>query len=517
MAEIIRREGLLMKIPALLHLNRLGYAYLPRGSIRRDRETNIIPGTLKEAAERINGREIPEETFLRLTEDLREQLNRPDLGQAFYRTLRDGWNGLQLLDYDHPEQNMFECAAEVIFAGKTGRFRPDVTLFANGIPLAMIEVKTGDQDKGIRAEYDRMLERFRNGDFRRFLQCAQVWTFSNGRENDPDLLLPAEGAFYAASAEGDFPLRAFRERHPGIRRKLQPRKPEEERRILEDHRIFTRTEKRIIRQHLSPDTVTHCMLTGLFLPERFLFLIRYGVGYERNEDEKGSPVPEKRLLSPEQLSALMDLREKERRGYRNWTIPSFGAAGDMTLRVSLIRLLRDMMPERQLFCFFPSRREMLSVREALLESGAAGGEILKQEYVYNPEKETRMNLQKRRNPVFLIFGDVAAESFRKKLRAAEPDAVTVLWKENTVPEKGSYLYLLECSDGTLYCGWTNDLARRVKSHNQGKGARYTRSRRPVKLVYYEKYNSKEEAMSREWHVKRMTRKQKEELIRKRRT
>ncbi len=75
-----------------------------------------------------------------------------------------------------------------------------------------------------------------------------------------------------------------------------------------------------------------------------------------------------------------------------------------------------------------------------------------------------------------------------------------------------YTYLLECADGTLYCGYTNDLERRVRTHNEGKGAKYTRSRLPVKVVYYETFQDKSEAMRREAQIKQMTREQKRALI-----
>lgn len=75
-----------------------------------------------------------------------------------------------------------------------------------------------------------------------------------------------------------------------------------------------------------------------------------------------------------------------------------------------------------------------------------------------------------------------------------------------------YAYIVKCADGTLYTGYTNDLAKRIKAHNEGKGAKYTRTRRPVELIYYEEFGTKEEAMSREWHIKQLTRSDKEELI-----
>ena len=75
------------------------------------------------------------------------------------------------------------------------------------------------------------------------------------------------------------------------------------------------------------------------------------------------------------------------------------------------------------------------------------------------------------------------------------------------------VYLLRCADGTLYCGWTTDMDARLKAHNAGTGAKYTRSRRPVALVYTEEYEDRHEALSREWHIKRMSRAEKERLLR----
>ncbi len=76
----------------------------------------------------------------------------------------------------------------------------------------------------------------------------------------------------------------------------------------------------------------------------------------------------------------------------------------------------------------------------------------------------------------------------------------------------NFAYLLRCRDGSMYAGWTNDLEARVKAHNAGEGAKYTRSRRPVELVYYEEFETREEAMSREWHLKRLSRREKLALI-----
>ena len=75
-----------------------------------------------------------------------------------------------------------------------------------------------------------------------------------------------------------------------------------------------------------------------------------------------------------------------------------------------------------------------------------------------------------------------------------------------------YVYMLKCADGTLYTGYTDDLDKRLAAHNAGEGAKYTRSRRPCTLVYVETFDSKHDALSREWHIKRLTRSEKEKII-----
>lgn len=78
--------------------------------------------------------------------------------------------------------------------------------------------------------------------------------------------------------------------------------------------------------------------------------------------------------------------------------------------------------------------------------------------------------------------------------------------------KGNVVYILQCADGSLYTGWTNDLSRRLAAHQAGKGAKYTKGRLPVSLVYVEKHPSKEEAMRREYAIKRLSRREKLALI-----
>ena len=93
--------------------------------------------------------------------------------------------------------------------------------------------------------------------------------------------------------------------------------------------------------------------------------------------------------------------------------------------------------------------------------------------------------------------------------AAAADKSPVWWKGKRL----NYTYILRCGDGSLYTGWTNDLEHRVKVHQSGKGGKYTRSRLPVELVYYEEWEDKIQAMKREAAIKKLNREKKEELVR----
>lgn len=79
----------------------------------------------------------------------------------------------------------------------------------------------------------------------------------------------------------------------------------------------------------------------------------------------------------------------------------------------------------------------------------------------------------------------------------------------------AYTYIIRCADGTLYTGWTNDIEKRLNAHNSGRGAKYTRSRIPVTLVYEEEFQTKNEALSREAAIKHMSREEKDSLIKER--
>ena len=106
--------------------------------------------------------------------------------------------------------------------------------------------------------------------------------------------------------------------------------------------------------------------------------------------------------------------------------------------------------------------------------------------------------------------------FISKLQCYRDEIYPLTETEFVMSDDKHYIYILQCADSSLYTGYTNDLEKRLKAHNEGKGAKYTKSRLPVEMVYYEEFDKKEDAMSREWYIKhRLTREDKLELIKNR--
>ncbi len=203
-----------VQIPALLHLERLGYHFIPCAQLPHyglDRRSNILTDILRVTLSRLN----PDLRETEVTEKINE-LNRiadyDDLGREFYKKLTDT-SDIRLIDFEHPENNTWHCTIELECENQMthNHFRPDLTCFINGLPLVHIEVKKPQNREGMLAERERMNDRMRQRDFRRFLNITQLMIFSNNEEYDTDSRVPVQGAFYASISRGNIFFNVFRE------------------------------------------------------------------------------------------------------------------------------------------------------------------------------------------------------------------------------------------------------------------------------------------------------------------
>ena len=152
---MIHNENSRVKIPALVHLTRLGYRYIKQKDCSGAYcpKTNIFKGILRDSINRLNGTALTEADVDSLVEELAIKLNTDDLGRAFYKILLSGFNGLRLIDLEDESRNSYHVVTELTYQNGEDEFRPDITLLVNGLPLAFIEVKKANNRDGIIAEH----------------------------------------------------------------------------------------------------------------------------------------------------------------------------------------------------------------------------------------------------------------------------------------------------------------------------------------------------------------------------
>ncbi len=262
-----------VQVPALMHLAKLGYDFIPTNSKPNlDTATNILTDSFTQAFERLNPTKNAQDS---LTE-MKKRLKYDDLGKSFYEYLLKSEH--QIIDFDNPNNNLYEMMAELPYKS----FRPDITLFINGLPLVDIEVKQPLAGQGIKEERDRHIKRYKNPENKVFYNLAQIWLFSDNLpydENNPD-----QGAFYSASYSPIF--QRFVEAN-----KLDitppPRKNDQNHQSLEEIQKSVLNEFNLKETDCqkSPDTPTNALLTSFCSPKRLCFILKYGISFLKEKSE----------------------------------------------------------------------------------------------------------------------------------------------------------------------------------------------------------------------------------------
>ncbi|GAA8370557.1 type I restriction endonuclease subunit R [Helicobacter pylori] len=182
-----------VQIPALMHLAKLGYDFIPINSKENkpnlDTTTNILTDSFIQAFNQLNPN--PTKNAQETLAEIKKRLNYDDLGKRFYEYLLKSEH--QIIDFYNPNNNLYEMMTELPYKS----FRPDITLFVNGLPLVNIEVKQPLAEQGIKEEKDRHIKRYENPENKVFYNLAQIWLFSDNLPYDEKN--PDQGAFYSAS------------------------------------------------------------------------------------------------------------------------------------------------------------------------------------------------------------------------------------------------------------------------------------------------------------------------------
>lgn len=370
-------EATRVQMPALVHLSRLGYNYFGKiseedANVVYDPSTNILIDIFKSQFERLNPNYIGSAN--QVLQDIRNDLKNDDLGYAFYQKLK-AVSPVKLIDFENPGKNTFHFTAEFTCKNGHDEFRPDITLFVNGLPLVFVEVKKPNNSGGIVAESKRMnQQRFPNKRFRSFINITQLMIFSNNMEYDTmGGIVPLQGAFYCTAARESAPFNCFREENrsnadvaPFNRNyPYRPINTEIEKQILKDFNcevIHTTPE---YKTNLDTNTPTNRILTSMCAPERLLFLLKYGIAYvksEREVDGKIEITDQKHIMRYQQMFAAMAIREHLDNGAKSGVVWHTQGSGKTALSYHLAYYLNDYFARQDKvakFYFIVDRLDLL--------------------------------------------------------------------------------------------------------------------------------------------------------------
>lgn len=350
-------ENTRVKIPAILHLCRLGFSYLSLTNAKRDESSNIFTDIFSESIKRINP-DIEDTAIKRLLEDISLVLDNEDLGETFYKMLVAN-SGTKLIDFSNFENNSFHVVTELICKNGDDEFRPDITLLVNGLPLAFIEVKKPNNHEGILAERDRINARFKNKKFRKFINISQVLVFSNNMEYDIDSIEPIQGAFYSSTSSSDAMFNCFREEEElNTASLLKDEDDGIENAILKDNNLSAIKHSPEFLTNKSPTTPTNRILTSLFCKDRFSMLLKYCIAYV--QEAKGI---EKHIMRYPQLFATKAIQHKIDKGVKKGIIWHTQGSGKTALSYYNVHFLTDYFQQKGVipkFYFIVDRIDLMN-------------------------------------------------------------------------------------------------------------------------------------------------------------
>ncbi|GHP66476.1 type I restriction endonuclease [Helicobacter pylori] len=345
-----------VQIPALMHLVKLGYDFIPTNSKPNlDTATNILIDSFTQAFERLNPTKNAQDS---LTE-MKKRLKYNDLGKSFYEYLLKSER--QIIDFDNPNNNLYEMMAELPYKS----FRPDITLFINGLPLVNIEVKQPLAGQGIKEERDRHIKRYKNPENKVFYNLAQIWLFSDNLpydENNPD-----QGAFYSTSYS------------PIFQRFVEANKlditppPQKNDQNHQNYKSLEEIQKSVLNKFnlkdtdcpkIPKDTPTNALLTSFCSPKRLCFILKYGISFLKEKSEF-----KKHIWRYAQMFASLNVLKELQKHYENnpkdplkGIIWHTQGSGKTALTYHLTKLIKDFfnpLGKKTKFYFIVDRLDLL--------------------------------------------------------------------------------------------------------------------------------------------------------------
>ena len=351
-------EDTRVKIPATIQFLRLGYEYQSLKDIDLHTETRIAVNRFKPALERINGRSYSDAEIQAILDEIHSVIRNNDMGRAFYRWLINPQDKPVLVDFEHIENNNFAVVDELTFGkegsenDKEGSFRPDITVLINGIPLGFLEVKHPNNEGGIQAEFNRMLnKRLEKPEYKKYFNMLQVVSFSNNMEyEDEDDSAMAEdvkaGSFYTTPNGFRTTFSFFREELPKTTGFIDISMDKIKSVLKDNHYSPSEADTPEFYTNLDMNTPCNRFVTSMFDKERITYFLRYGITYVNGA------VPEKHIMRYPQFFASKALQKRLDNGGKSGIIWHTQGSGKTELAAFSTRILRDYYAKKAITARF---------------------------------------------------------------------------------------------------------------------------------------------------------------------
>ncbi|HEY5125311.1 MAG TPA: type I restriction endonuclease [Ignavibacteria bacterium] len=344
-------EDTRVKIPAIVNLTRLGYTFLPKAKMTNlHRDTNIFFEQFKEGISKINNKNYTDTEIHSFISELNIQLDNNDLGKVFYKSL-SGKFPCKLIDFENFDNNLFNVVAELTYKNEEEEFRPDITILINGLPLAFIEVKKPNNKEGILAERNRINARFKNPQFKKFMNITQLLIFSNNQEYDEESITPIQGAFYATPDNEEVKFNCFREEDSSIIWNVPVEDEEIEKQILFDNNLVSIRGTVEYETNKNINTPTNRIITSLLNKNRLKINLKYGIAYVNSIDKIGNRI-EKQIMRYPQLFATLAIEGKLKRGIKKGIVWHTQGSGKTALAFYNVYYLRDYYQKQNVIAKF---------------------------------------------------------------------------------------------------------------------------------------------------------------------
>ncbi len=383
-------ENTRVQVPAALHLCKLGYTYLDNIQAY-DAKTNILIDVFLNAVKRLNPDLSSQDASLLFSKIINVADN-DDLGREFYQMLSAN-SGVKLIDFENPDNNDWHVTTEFTCENEDteDNFRPDITCFVNGLPLAFIEVKKPNNHEGILAERDRINKRMRKSCFRRFFNVTQLMIFSNNQEYDNESRVPIQGAFYCCSSKEKAFFNVFREENKTFVSAYPYRNlsEETEHKVLKHRNCVVIKNLKEYQTNKDVNTPTNRIITSMLSKERFLFLLRYGIAYverkvELDDGTQGTTL-QKHIMRYQQMFASYAIRHTLDNGVKSGIIWHTQGSGKTALAYYSVRSLTDFFAKRNVVAKFYFIVDRIDLMEQATDEFAARGLV-----VHNAKSRTEL-------------------------------------------------------------------------------------------------------------------------------